>query len=160
MQRQHSSQATSTLGNTPNLNIGFLHQKETTTRGSDEVEDEIDVGKSGPVHWQFRWTLNFIKCDSRTLWQVITIGFISLKRQVIFFSHHNKHFLFIRFFYSPSGFQLIIATHIRRNLNALYVRPTKTSKNLFPVSSKLSLHYLIKILREWSKNSSSLKQLK
>jgi len=28
MQRQHSSQATSTLGNTPNLNIGFLHQKE------------------------------------------------------------------------------------------------------------------------------------
>jgi len=31
MQRQHSSQATSTLGNTPNLNIGFLHQKETPT---------------------------------------------------------------------------------------------------------------------------------
>jgi len=28
MQQQHSSQATSTLGNTPNLNIGFLHQKE------------------------------------------------------------------------------------------------------------------------------------
>jgi len=25
----HSSQATFTLGNTPNLNIGFLHQKET-----------------------------------------------------------------------------------------------------------------------------------
>jgi len=25
----HSSQATSTLGNTPNLNIEFLHQKET-----------------------------------------------------------------------------------------------------------------------------------
>ena len=45
-----SAVATSTLGNTPNLNIGFLHQKETTTRGSDEVEDEIDVGKSGPVH--------------------------------------------------------------------------------------------------------------
>jgi len=31
MQRQHSSQATSTLGNTPNLNIGFLHQKENPT---------------------------------------------------------------------------------------------------------------------------------
>jgi len=27
----HSSQATSTLGNTPNLNIGFLHQKENPT---------------------------------------------------------------------------------------------------------------------------------
>ena len=27
----HSSQATSTLGNTPNLNIGLLHQKETPT---------------------------------------------------------------------------------------------------------------------------------
>jgi len=35
MQRQHSSQATSTLGNTPNLNIGFLHQKGKpyTTKG-------------------------------------------------------------------------------------------------------------------------------
>jgi len=32
MQRQHSSQATSTLGNTPNLNIGFLHQKENPTK--------------------------------------------------------------------------------------------------------------------------------
>jgi len=32
MQRQHSSQATSTLGNTPNLNIGFLHQKENPTQ--------------------------------------------------------------------------------------------------------------------------------
>jgi len=31
MQRQDYSQATSTLGNTPNLNIGFLHQKETPT---------------------------------------------------------------------------------------------------------------------------------
>jgi len=31
MQQQHSSQATSTLGNTPNLNIGFLHQKENPT---------------------------------------------------------------------------------------------------------------------------------
>ena len=31
MQRQHSSLATSTLGNTPNLNIGFLHQKENPT---------------------------------------------------------------------------------------------------------------------------------
>jgi len=34
MQRQHSSQATSTLGNTPNLNIGFLHQKENPTVSS------------------------------------------------------------------------------------------------------------------------------
>jgi len=34
MQRQHSSQATSTLGNTPNLNIGFLHQKENPTIAS------------------------------------------------------------------------------------------------------------------------------
>jgi len=38
MQRQHSSQATSTLGNTPNLNIGFLHQKENPTQ-SILVED-------------------------------------------------------------------------------------------------------------------------
>jgi len=34
MQRQHSSQATSTLGNTPNLNIGFLHQKENPTNAT------------------------------------------------------------------------------------------------------------------------------
>jgi len=34
MQRQDYSQATSTLGNTPNLNIGFLHQKETPTDAS------------------------------------------------------------------------------------------------------------------------------
>jgi len=37
MQRQHSSQATSTLGNTPNLNIGFLHQKENPTLANVEV---------------------------------------------------------------------------------------------------------------------------
>jgi len=36
MQRQHSSQATSTLGNTPNLNIGFLHQKENPTHTSKQ----------------------------------------------------------------------------------------------------------------------------
>jgi len=34
------------------------------------------------------------------------MGFISLKRQVIFFSHQNKNFLFIQFFFSLSGFQL------------------------------------------------------
>ena len=31
MQRQDYSQATSTLGNTPSLNIGFIHQKEAPT---------------------------------------------------------------------------------------------------------------------------------
>ena len=31
MHRKHSSQATPTLGNTPNFNIGFLHQKENPT---------------------------------------------------------------------------------------------------------------------------------
>jgi len=35
MQRQHSSQATSTLGNTPNLNIGSLHQGNLYIGSSD-----------------------------------------------------------------------------------------------------------------------------
>ena len=35
MQRQHSSQATSTLGNTPNLNIGFLHKGKPYIGSSD-----------------------------------------------------------------------------------------------------------------------------
>jgi len=41
MQRQHSSQATSTLGNTPNLNIGFLHQKENPTYANSSTRTPL-----------------------------------------------------------------------------------------------------------------------
>jgi len=43
MQRQDYSQATSTLGNTPNLNIGFLHQKETPKTQANERSSEQNI---------------------------------------------------------------------------------------------------------------------
>jgi len=50
MQRQHSSQATSTLGNTPNLNIGFLHQKENPTDVCSNRWAEHEMGGT-----DFKW---------------------------------------------------------------------------------------------------------
>ena len=50
MQRQHYSQATSTLGNTPNINIGFL-RRETQQRVPNQRETPTLVPRPRLLHW-------------------------------------------------------------------------------------------------------------
>jgi len=62
MQRQNYSQATSTLGNTPNLNIGFLYKRKPyigssdwdyykCTRARDYARKQNNAtGQSPPLH--------------------------------------------------------------------------------------------------------------
>ena len=53
MQRQHSSQATSTLGNTPNLNIGFLHPPEGgASVGQNPGKISENPGKKSREIWE------------------------------------------------------------------------------------------------------------
>jgi len=60
MQRQHSSQATSTLGNTPNLNIGFLHQKENPTQRSYYTPKHLGRRSSKPTKLKLRIFLRLL----------------------------------------------------------------------------------------------------